>query len=84
MTARLGLGGQLTALIREPVLLWEAVRALFAMRRLGRLLPSSAYLDWRTYTAYGDSNAPVTPIDMVYYLRWRREMRSISRGGRLV
>ena len=83
MTARLGLGGHLTALTREPLMLWEAVRAGFAMRRLGRLLPSSAYLDWRTHTAYGDSKASIASTDMVHYLRWRREMRMMSRWGRV-
>jgi len=83
VSARLGLAGHLKALIREPVLLWEAVRAGFAMRRLGRLLPSSAYLDWRTLTAYGDAKAAVPTIDLVHYLRWRREMRVISRWERV-
>ncbi len=83
MLARLGLGSHLKVLVREPLLLWEAVRAGFAMRRLGRLLPSSAYLDWRTHTAYGDSNASVASIDVVHYLRWRREMRAMSRWERM-
>ncbi|GEM_PF-2168556 len=83
VTARLGLGGHLKALIREPLLWSEAVRAVFAMRRLGRFLPSSAYLDWRTHTAYGDSKASITSIDMAHYLRWRREMRTMSRWGRV-
>jgi len=81
VTARLGLGGHLKALIREPLILWEAVRAGFAMRRLGRLLPSSAYLAWRMQTAYGDPKATVTTVDLVHYLRWRREMRTISQWG---
>lgn len=83
MTARLGLGGHLKALIREPLLLWEAIRAALAMRRLGRLLPSSSYLDWRTHTAYGDPKASVASIDMVHYLRWRRDMRRMSRWERV-
>ncbi|MCZ6568405.1 MAG: hypothetical protein O6923_08900 [Actinobacteria bacterium] len=83
VTARLGLGGHLTALTREPLMLWEAVRAGFAMRRMGRLLPSSAYLDWRTHTAYGDSKASIPSTDMVHYLHWRREMRMMSRWGRV-
>ena len=83
MTAKLGLGGYLKALTREPVLLWEAVRTAFGMRRRGGLTPSAAYLGWRTHTAYGNEKAGISPSDLVHYLRWRREMRIISRWGRV-
>ncbi|MEA1903361.1 MAG: hypothetical protein U9N56_07530 [Actinomycetota bacterium] len=79
MTVRLGLGGHLKALIKEPVLVWEGIRAFFAMRRRGSLGPSSSYLGWRVATAYGSDKTPTRPVDMVHYLRWRRQMRGLSK-----
>lgn len=78
MTGRMGLKGQWGALFAQPSLLWEALRAVAALRGRNRLLPSSAYLRWRMETAYGSSNANPEPVDMVHYLRWRRHMRKIS------
>lgn len=77
----LGLMGQLKVLAAQPSLLWEALRAALAMRRRRRLLPSSAYLRWRLSTAYGDPYAPMDSIDLVHYLKWRKEMRRITNGG---
>ena len=73
------LGGHLATLARHPVLLWEAMRALFAVRRRGGLLPSSAYLEWRMHTAYGDEDGEVPKTDLLHYLTWRRSMRTINR-----
>jgi hypothetical protein len=39
------------------------------------LVPESEYLRWRKTTAYGDPGAPITPDDVVRYLRWRRRQR---------
>jgi hypothetical protein len=83
VTARLELRGHLKVLIREPLLLWEAVRTAFGMRRRGRLTLSPAYLEWRAHTAYGDAKAAIPSIDLVHYLKWRREMRTISRWERV-
>ncbi len=71
------------ALFHEPLLLWEGVRTAFGMRRRRRLAPSAAYLGWRAHTAYGDEKAVVSSSDLVHYLRWRREMRIISRWERM-
>ena len=79
MGVRLGLGSHLTALIKEPILLWEGLLALFSVRRRGSFLPSSDYLGWRMATAYGSANTPAPTADMVHYLRWRRQMREITK-----
>ncbi len=66
------------ALIGRPILLWEAVRAGFAMRAHGGLLPSSKYLEWRVHTAYGAGMSETRHEDLESYLLWRRRMRAIS------
>ncbi len=73
------LGGHLATLVRHPVLLWEAIRAFFAVRRRGGLFPSSAYLEWRMHTAYGNEDGDVPETDLLHYFIWRRSMRTISR-----
>jgi len=65
-------------LASRPVLLWEALRAGVAMRRRHGLLPSSDYMVWRMYTAYGTGMAEPRPEDLASYLTWRRKMRAIS------
>lgn len=62
----------------RPVLLWEALRAGVAMRRRHGVLPSSDYLAWRMYTAYGTGTAEPKSEDLASYLSWRRKMRAIS------
>lgn len=68
---------------RRPLLLVEAVRAFFAMRRRHRLLPSKAYLEWRAYTAYGDHKARADDDDLFDYLAWRRHLRRNMNGRRV-
>lgn len=75
--------GVILALVRRPVLFVEAVRAWFAMRRRGGLLPASSYLDWRHFTAYGDQKTTASAQDVVNYLRWRRETRTVIKWGRV-
>ncbi len=75
---RLGLGRHALVLARRPVLLWEAVRAGFALRSHRGLRPSSDYLNWRVHTAYGDSMSQPTSEDLVAYLAWRRLMRRVA------
>ena len=79
MSVRLGLGSHLAALIKEPILLWEGLRAFFSVRRRKGILPSSDYLGWRLATAYGSTNTPASSADMVHYLRWRRQMRDLRK-----
>lgn len=74
--------GAFTALITHPVLLWEAVRSWFAMRRQGGLGVSGHYLSWRRATAYGDPIATMSARDVLDYLSWRREMRAIRKWER--
>ena len=62
----------------RPILLWEAIRAAFAMRRRHSAFPSDAYLDWRMHTAYGHALTEPRPEDLASYLSWRRRMRAIS------
>ena len=71
------------AILRRPTLLLEVVRVRFAMRERGRLRLSDHYLRWRSYTAYGDRMATPSANDLVYYLEWRREMRSIRKRERV-
>ena len=80
MVMRIGLGldrGLLT-LVGRPVLLWEAIRAGAAMRRLGGVLPSSDYVAWRIHTAYGDGPSETRHEDLASYLSWRRRMRALT------
>lgn len=70
------------ALAGRPLLAVEAIRAWVAMLGRARPLPSPAYLRWRAATAYGDEITTVSAQDLLEYLRWRREMRNIRRGGR--
>lgn len=74
--------GAIVALARRPSLIVEAMRAWFAMRRRGSLRPSSAYLQWRAFTAYSDRLATASADDLVYYLSWRRETRIMRKWGR--
>ncbi len=73
-----GLGGGLLALVRRPILLWEAVRAGIAMRAHRGLFPSSVYIAWRVHTAYGAGMSETRQEDLESYLQWRRRMRALS------
>ncbi|MGH8913573.1 MAG: hypothetical protein ACRDZM_03560 [Acidimicrobiia bacterium] len=73
-----GFGGGLPALIRRPILLWEAIRTGFAMRAHRGLFPSSVYVDWRVHTAYGAGMSETRQADLESYLLWRRRMRALS------
>ncbi len=70
------------ALVRHPLLLFEAVRTSFAMRRKGGLGLAGPYLSWRNVTAYGDDLATISAQDLLNYLSWRREMRAIRKWER--
>lgn len=76
--------GAFLVLLRHPRLVVEAIRAWVAMSRLGHLHPSTSYLQWRSFTAYGDRMATAGAQDLVYYLSWRREMRGIRKWERVV
>lgn len=75
--------GALLALLRRPALLIEAVRAWLAVRRNGGLGVAGDYLGWRRATAYGDPMTTISAHDVVNYLSWRREMRSIRKWERM-
>ena len=70
------------ALVRRPLLLFEAVRTWFAMRRQGGFGLSGHYLSWRNVTAYGDELTTIGAQDLLNYLSWRREMRAIRKWER--
>lgn len=71
--------GAILALLRHPVLVVEAVRSWFAMRRRGGFGVTGPYLAWRRVTAYGDHLTTFGAQDVVNYLTWRREMRTIRK-----
>ena len=75
------------AVIKEPRLWGEAIRATMALARDGWWrkppflpIPNRAYMRWRTATAYGDPKVPIDADDLVAYLRWRQRLR--TSGGR--
>ena len=72
--------GAITALIRRPSLLLEALRTWWAMRRVGGVGVAGSYLRWRALTAYGDISATVSAQDLLNYLHWRRGMRQVRNG----
>ncbi len=74
--------GAILALLRHPLLLLEAVRTWFAMRRYGGFGLSGSYLTWRNATAYGDNLATASAKDLLNYLSWRREMRTVRKWER--
>jgi hypothetical protein len=68
------------ALVR-PRLALDLLSAAWAFRRRQwyRIppflpLPSSDYLRWRMYTAYGDEAAVPPAEDVVRFARWRRKL----------
>lgn len=75
--------GAILALLRHPVLLVEAVRSWAGMRRNGGLGLAGSYLSWRRATAYGDSSTTMSAPDVVNYLAWRREVRTIRKWERM-
>jgi hypothetical protein len=74
--------GAIPALLRHPALFLEAVRMWFAMRRSGGIGPAGPYLAWRRLTTYGDYLTTFGAQDVVNYLTWRREMRTIRKWER--
>jgi len=68
-------GHSVAAVLARPQLWFEALRALASMSKRGRL--GTDYLSWRTATAYGISR-PVTPEDLIDYLKWRRRIRNVA------
>lgn len=74
--------GAIRGLVRRPLLAVEALRSWLSMRRRGGWRVASSYLAWRTVTAYGDPSTTVSARDLLRYLAWRREMRSIQRWVR--
>lgn len=75
--------GVVLALLRRPSLLIEALRARASLRRSGGLAVAEGYLSWRRATAYGDSLTTMSADDVVNYLSWRREMRTIRKWERM-
>lgn len=72
--------GAMTALIRRPPLLLEALRTWWAMRRVGGVGAAGSYLAWRSLTAYGDISTTTSAQDLLRYLHWRKGMRSVRNG----
>jgi hypothetical protein len=73
----------LQVVVRRPGLALEALRFAAATAPTGWYrkppflpLPEPIYRDWRLATAYGTSDAPVTPHEMEEFLEWRRTMRA--------
>jgi hypothetical protein len=79
-----GLSTHLRHIVKVPSIWLEAVRAGWAIRRRRRLGLSSPYMQWRSYTAYGNHNDVAGAEDLVHYLQWRRQMRRLARWGSTV
>ena len=75
--------GVIFAVLSRPSLWIEAVRTWFSLRRRGGFAGSPVYVGWRMATAYGDSSTTASAQDVLNYLRWRREMRTIRNWGRV-
>lgn len=75
--------GAFVSLLKHPVLLWEAVRARWSMRRRGGVAVSERYMRWRALTAYGDNLTTTSDQDLLEYLVWRRRIRSLRRWERV-
>lgn len=67
----------------------EAVRTAWAMRsrrwwsRGPRVpVPDRAYVQWRSYTAYGDAKASIVAADLRSFLGWRTGFRRFVRTTR--
>lgn len=75
--------GVLWALVKRPALLVEAIRARWAMRRIGGVGMGPSYSRWRLLTAYGDDSGAMSGQDLLNYLSWRREMRLIRKWERV-
>lgn len=75
--------GLVLSLLRRPTLLLEALRAGLAMRSKGGVAPAQAYIRWRLVTAYGDEMTTASAHDLLSYLQWRREMRTIRKWERV-
>ncbi len=75
--------GAFLVVLGHPRLWFEAVRTWFALRRQTGFGASQVYLDWRRFTAYGDRLTTMSAQDVLYYLQWRREMRTIRKWGRV-
>ena len=73
------------AAARRPGMIPDLVSSAWAFRRRGWYrrppflpLPSTAYLQWRMDTAYGDPDAVPPTDELRRYLRWARTMRRMS------
>jgi hypothetical protein len=71
------------AVARRPDLWPHAVRALFAFARRGWWrrfpflpFPDRGYMAFRQFTAYGSTDHPLVPSDVVAFLEWRRTVMS--------
>ena len=74
----------LGAVAQHPGLWFEAIRALVALSPEGwwrtppfvpRIDPT--YAAWRVATAYGSETAEVSGDDLIGYLEWRKQQRSL-------
>jgi hypothetical protein len=75
--------GVITAVLLRPALWLEAVRTWSTLRRRGGVAGSQVYVGWRMYTAYGDHSTTASAQDVLNYLQWRREMRTIRKWERV-
>ena len=63
--------------LTNPAIALALVRVAWRFRRRGWVtrfpflpLPDTTYVQWRMYTAYGDSNAIPPADDVIRYARW--------------
>jgi len=70
--------------VLRPRLALDLVTAAWAFRRRAWYrtppflpVPSTTYLRWRMYTAYGDDEAVPPVEDVVRFARWRRKLLTL-------
>ncbi len=67
------------AVVRHPDLWAVAVRQASRLRAPGRVGPAPEYLAFRLVTQYGASDHRPDPDDVLGYLRWCRQWKSLER-----
>ena len=84
-----GLASAIVAVVVRPGLWITAVRQVFVLAPPGWWhrwpflpLPDRGYLAFRLQTAYGSSDAPLQPHDVVTYLHWCRAWPRVTGRAR--
>ncbi len=71
----------LGAIVVRPRLWATALRQARVLAAPGSVRPSADYFAFRMTTQYGDPDHEPEPTDVVSYLRWCRQWRSLTSGS---